>query len=167
MVIFHNSCRKNYAKEAVLLLNQYQYVLSPEQITDLLYGRFINTRGIPGSNISADLYMEHLNRELKGCIGNLGSNKTEESIVRLGKAIGMIEPIMHQFDKVNDVMHHSSIHKAAKMRRDMLQVIAKLKRARMFTEIDGRKFNCFPNPQSLLQKKTEKELLQWMQKHIK
>lgn len=32
---------------------------------ELVWCRFINTRGVPGGNILVDLYMEHLNRTLK------------------------------------------------------------------------------------------------------
>ena len=132
MIIFHNSNRKNYTKEAVILLHQYQYVLSPQQISEVLHARFINTRGVPGANISADLYMEHLNQELKVCMSNLGSNKFV--FVRLGKAIGVLAPILHQFDKVNDVMHHQTRHKAAKMNKDMLQIVKQLNKTKMFVK---------------------------------
>ena len=39
MLIFHNANRFNYAKEAVLLLYQYQYQLSPKQAEQLIYNR--------------------------------------------------------------------------------------------------------------------------------
>lgn len=49
--IFYNSRRTNYSKEALVLLYQYQYMLTPRQSTQLLYSRFVNTRGVIGKNI--------------------------------------------------------------------------------------------------------------------
>ena len=100
MVIFRAANRKNYAKEAFHLLYEYQYVLSPSQKEQLLYSRFINIRGKLGSNISADLHMEHLNREVKQCNTSLKSNKDENSILRVGKALGRLSPVLNGFDKV-------------------------------------------------------------------
>ncbi len=70
MLLFHNLNRKNYAKKAVLLLLQYEYTLSCTQVSELLYGRFVNTRRVPEANISTDLFMEHLNRQLKDGMGS-------------------------------------------------------------------------------------------------
>jgi L1 cell adhesion molecule like protein len=89
MLIFHNADLYNYAKEAVLLLYEYQYLLSPKQAEQLKYNRFVNTSGIPGRNISADQHMEHLNRVVKNGIEALGPNKCEANIVRIGKTTGM------------------------------------------------------------------------------
>ena len=70
----------------------------------LLYSRFINVCGLPGRNIAADLYMEHLNAVAKGCIKNLGVNKTETAIVRSAKALGTIVPILENFDSQSNVL---------------------------------------------------------------
>ena len=40
--------------------------------------------------------------------------------------LSTLAPILHQFDKVNDVMHHQTRHKAAKMNKDMLQMVKQL-----------------------------------------
>jgi hypothetical protein len=72
MLILHNSNRKNYAIEAVLLLHQLQYILSPQEAEQLLFNRFLNTNGLPGRNISSDLHMEQLNRLIKNGINDLG-----------------------------------------------------------------------------------------------
>lgn len=82
LIIFHNSNRKNYAKEAVLLLHHHKYLYSPQIAERILYNRFVNTSGVPGRNISSGLFMEHLNRELKSSIAS-GSGYTKEAILRL------------------------------------------------------------------------------------
>ena len=39
-----------------------------------------------------------LNRLVKEAIRNLGANKTENAITRIGRAIGTIAPVLQQFD---------------------------------------------------------------------
>ena len=61
--VFKNSGRRNYSSE--VLLNQYQFVLSPVEAEKLVWNRFVNVHGIPGRNIPGDLCLEHLNRLCK------------------------------------------------------------------------------------------------------
>ena len=83
--------------------------------------------------------MEHLNRELKSSIG---SYKVEEALVRLGKAIGTVAPIIHQFDKVNKVEAHQTRHKVAKMNEDIRQVVNHLNK---FQEVLYDKTGSYPS----------------------
>ena len=166
MIVFHNSNRKNYAKEAALLLDQYHYLLTSQQAEQVIYSRFVNTAGLPGRNISADLHMEHLNRTLKSGIGALGSNKTEGAIVRLSKAIGTISPVLENFDDNNGIHHHHTRHKQASMKKDIHKVVADINKAKIFSTITGRKYSTFPNPKSLIHKVPEKDLLSWIQIHL-
>ena len=160
-IIFHNSNRKNYAFEAVHLLYQLKYKLSPQQVEQVLYGRFINHVGSPGRNISADLHMEHLNRELKSCISS-GFGKTEKGILRLGKALGTIAPVLHQFDEAVSVTHHQTRHQSNGLSIDLLKIVEDLNDYKVFKNIPGRKSNSYPKMKSLLHKKEESEILQWM-----
>ena len=63
-----------YFRNNVILLHDFLHRLSPKEAERLIFNRFINTSGHPGRNISCDLHIEHLNRELKNCI-NPGSVK--------------------------------------------------------------------------------------------
>ena len=65
LVLFKSTNHHNYSKEAVNLLLQYYYKLSERQKAQLLWGRCVNTKGLPGCNVPCDLHMEHLNRRLK------------------------------------------------------------------------------------------------------
>ena len=167
MLIFHNANRFNYAKEAVHLLYQYQYQLSPKQAEQLIYNRFINTSGIPGRNIAADHHMEHLNRSVKSGIAALGPNKCETTIIRLGKAIGTIDPIINQFDKVNDILNSRTRHKLASMTKDVKRLANDMKKNKILTCTAHRKYMTnFPKSRSLIHKKAEPELLQWAITHL-
>ena len=74
LIVFDAGNRYNYRKEAFILLLQCHYFFSPHKTEQLVYGRFINTHGHIGCNISSDLHLEHLNRLLKRILRNLQSN---------------------------------------------------------------------------------------------
>ncbi len=47
---------ENYAIEALNLLLQHDFTLSPRQAAELIWSRCINVRGQPGNNIPNDLH---------------------------------------------------------------------------------------------------------------
>ena len=67
LLVFIAAKHKNYAKEAVILHLQHQYLFSDHQAAQLMWSRFVNTRGQTntrgqiGCNVPTDLHMEHLN----------------------------------------------------------------------------------------------------------
>lgn len=86
--MFLSSGRRNYAIETMHTLLKHDYLLSPREANELLWGRSINVHGLPGRNIPNDLHNEHLNRACKTPLKNLGPNKTAQCITRIGRAIG-------------------------------------------------------------------------------
>ena len=65
-----------------MLLCQHDYLLPPQQAKWLLYSRFVNTRGIQGRNIPADLHNEQLNKACKNATVAQTTRK-QESLVKL------------------------------------------------------------------------------------
>ena len=63
LLIFKAAHRKNYSIEALTLIVQY-LTLPPRQREQLIWSRFVNTKGRPGGNKASDLHMEHLNRTI-------------------------------------------------------------------------------------------------------
>lgn len=59
--MFISTGRKNYAKEALLMLFKYNFAVSPRMSHQMMYSRFVNTHGTIGRNIPCDLHNEHLN----------------------------------------------------------------------------------------------------------
>ena len=86
--IFISTRRKKYAKEALLLITQHDYLLPQRMAQQVIWSCFVNIRCVPGGNIPADLHNEHLNKICKDAVRALGSNKTEEGVIRVGKALG-------------------------------------------------------------------------------
>lgn len=100
LLVIKTAGRKNYCIEALTLLVQYHCLLSPRQKAQLLWSRCINTTGKPGTNISGDLHLEHLNRTAKKSIGHYHAPK---SVIRSGKCVGPLHNIVEQFNRVTVV----------------------------------------------------------------
>lgn len=145
MLIFKANNRRNYAIEAFIILAQQQFILSGRQSQQLLYSRFINTHGLPGKNISCDLYMEHLNRHLKDGLRALGANKTPNAIQRLARCIAPIEEMLSNFDSIMKVYKPSGMHKRLSADKDMAMVIKELQNGKVFQHTSGRKHSSFSN----------------------
>ncbi|KAL5479300.1 hypothetical protein EMCRGX_G022803 [Ephydatia muelleri] len=135
---------KNYCIEAFHLLMQYYYTLTPRCAEQMLWGRFVNSVGGPGHNISGDLHMEHLNRILKDTVSHLGANKTPKSIVRAAKALGPLKDILAEFDKKTGVWFKSK-HCRRSEKEDLLKIVAELNQNEVFHYQPGRKHLLFPS----------------------
>lgn len=109
LLIFKAANRTNYSKEALILLVQY-HVLSPRRREQLIWSRFVNTKGRPGANKPCDLHIEHLNRTVKSAMGSQSSNLTPSAITRIGRCAGPLEAVCQQFDSVSSVRKASGKH---------------------------------------------------------
>ena len=151
------------------MLYSCDYMLSPRQSQQLLYSRSINTHGLPGRNIAADLHMEHLNRACKDAIKGLGTNKTEKSIIRIGKAIGPLVDITTNFDRsILSKESKSSGRKVASSQKDMNLIMGELTgRASIFEEVPGRRcMHICVLKKSLFQKIDHKTFESWIEETI-
>ncbi len=162
--MFISSGRKNYAIEAFNLLLQHDFSLPPRQAAELIWGRFVNTSGLPGRNISNDLHMEHLNRVIKTSIQNLGSSKTEAAITRLGKVLRILNPVLQNFDQDTGVSSISGKHKKPKEDKDINIILKNLSSS--FNIIPHRTYSSFPNPRDPLHAINLQDLLTWIIDHL-
>ena len=105
----------------------------------------MNVHGHPGKNISANLLMEHLNRLVKEAIKNLGANKTEKSISRIGRAIGTIATLLYQYDHENNVTTLLGAHHIATSEKDRNNIFSELVRAKVFNKVLGGNIALFQN----------------------
>ena len=133
--------RKNYALEAFKLLCQYHFWFTERMAFQLMWSRTINTTGKPGKNISCDLHMEHLNRNVKSAIAGLSSNVSEESVQRVGKCIKAINEILNTFDTINHVHSESDQHTRKSREKD----VQKLRECKVASIIQGREHKHYTN----------------------
>ena len=134
---FKSSGRKNYALEALHMLCQYHYKLTPRQYAELIWSRFIDVHGLPGRNIPADLHMEHLNRVCKDTIRGLGANQSEKTITRVGKALGTLSPTLDQYDNDNCVPSASAVRSTPNSDRDRDLIMQQLQDSKVLSFVPG------------------------------
>lgn len=164
--MFISSGKKNYAIECLNFLLQHDYLLSPHQVEELIWGRFINTHGQKGRNIPNDLHCEHLNRLCKTSIAYLQANKTAESICRVASALGTLWPLLDSFDKQNGVTKPSTTHKEAKSKQDFKAALDCLNRIDAFEMKHNRCHSSFAKPCDPLHAKLQEDIIKWIKDHI-
>ena len=139
LLVFKATGRKNYALEALTLLSQYYILLPPNLAEQLKWSRFINIHGCPGHNISCDLHMEHINKVVKVAIEGLGANKSEKSIKRVAKAIGVLSETTESFDSEVGLVAPSGKHSDKAVLMDLNIIIQQLQECD--TSIGNQKLN--------------------------
>ena len=176
LVIFRAKGHRNYCKEAIILLSQYHFLLSPRKAAQLKWSRFINTKGRKGGNISCDLHLEHLNRRLKGLITGLRSNASSsvnESIYpnravnRVARSIGVLHDICSNFEEQNDVKPESDKHNPPSFMKDVKNVLEVLEEQNVFDQQAHRKHSSFSNFNTILQQCPSSHLKPWITTRIK
>ena len=129
--VFKFSNRTNYSNEVLNMLVQYHFTLSPRHAHQLIWSRTINTHGL-------------LNRLAKEVIKGLGANKSEKAICRVGNALGMISPVLDQYDKECGVSNVSGAHTSASAEKDIATLVSQLQQADVMKIKNGRKHHGFP-----------------------
>lgn len=163
LLLFKASKHKNYAIEAFSLLQQYHFSLPSWLAEQLKWSRFINVYGLPGHNVSCDLYLEHLNRLVKTAVDGLGANKSEKAILRVGKTVGTLVESLENLDNENHVPSVSGAHSKRPSDKDKLKVLEQLMQMDPFQPKDGRKHNSFKNMRTNLIRTLDKDkLMDWL-----
>lgn len=164
--VFKSSGRKNYSIEVLNMLCQFQYELTPRHAQELIWSRFVSTHEAPGRNIPSDLHQEHLNRIVKDAIRGLNTNKTEKAVQKVGKTLGMLSPLLDNFDSINNVKQPSGSHKAPGFAKDLEIIVKHLQRYDIFSYHKDRTHRTFPNPRNTLHTLDRSTIIDWMVKHI-
>lgn len=99
LLAFKSARRKNYSIEALNLLLQVNYILSPREAAQVKWCRSVNTSGRQGRNIPMDLHLEHFNRRLKGILQNMRSNTNKASVSMAAKTVDVVNHVCHDFEE--------------------------------------------------------------------
>jgi hypothetical protein len=89
-LFYHHSPLSKYMVECIDYILKTELLLPPKIAIQVRVSSFVNPKGKKGKNKAADMQKENQVKELKDLIRGLGSNKTENSIVRLSKAYPVI-----------------------------------------------------------------------------
>ena len=173
LIIFRASNKKKYSLEGLLLLIRAKTILPPRLQQQLMYSRFVNTRGRPGKNIPMDLHVEHVNRLIKTAIYHQVSNLSQSAVIRTSRCLGSFSNITEQFDHISGLHNQSIAHSEAKLEKDISRIVMQLHSI-------SKVFNCIPKRQhshfkfvnssmmnNLKTKENEAALFKWMEGHLK
>ena len=128
-----------------MFLCQRYFLFTPRQVTQLLYSRFVNTRGLPHHNIPCDLYMEHLNRTVKTALGPQSGHWQPNSITRAGRIVGCLERAMEKFDELTSLEGTSGAHKRTSDVASIKKLVSLLCSTAVFSNRRQHHHPSFPN----------------------
>ena len=99
-----------------------------------------------GNNISCHLYNEHINKQIKYIIQNMGpnGNLTEASLQRAARSVSTLHCICTAFDKQTGVPHGTVAHSTRSDTQDVLKVVSTVLSNRLLIPTPGRKHSAFP-----------------------
>ena len=97
-----------YSLAALNIQFKTSATLSPNAARQVMWHRFVNSKGGMGNNIPCDLYNEHINKLVKHIIQNMGPNLTEKSLQRAVRSVSTLHSICTAFD--NLVFHMVQLH---------------------------------------------------------
>ena len=165
MLHFKAAGHTKYGLEALRLQFQLQ-VLSASLAHQIMHHRFVNTRGGLGNNIPCDLYNEHVNKQVKIIIQNMGSNLTEASLQRAVRCVSTLHAICKHFDAAAQVPAVTSAHSTKSDMLDIGKVVSVVLQNNLLKKQDTpRKHHFFPginiNP---LDKLDREKLKAWIEK---
>ena len=108
--------------------------------------------------------MEHL-RSVKIAIQNLGPNKTEAGITKVGKILRVLVPLLHKFDLENGVSKVSGHH--SKPGEDKVIRIILENLSSSLDVIPNREYRSFHNPTNPLHARSSQDIEKWVVGDIK
>ena len=142
LLYFFQGKRTKYTLESIHFTAAINASVSPCLREELLWSRFVNTRGGSGNNIPTDLYMEHLNRTLKDY---LRSNATEKTMLQMSKSLKGLTDITKHFDSICEVNPDSTHHTKHYTGKDEQMIIKKLTtETGIFDYVPGLHHKSFP-----------------------
>ena len=166
MLIFKVTNRRNYAKEAVILLVQKECLFSEHKAAQLTWSRCVNVHGFKGHNILTDLHMEHLNKRLKLILQCSATALNPNSILRAAKSIGFIHTICCAFESECSLRHHHGQHKLTSFAKDLSKMIDCLQENEVFLIKKDRCHISFPIAKRLIQSLDNTDIESWIINNI-
>ncbi len=126
------SNNSKYADELLRFLILQQTLLPPKQALEVFHSLFVNIHGTPNSHIAADLSMEYIVNTEKRHMKHMGSNKIQQSIIKMSKSLAGISTVGKHFDAISSVIRRSSSNKKTSAEADELLIIEGLRSTKPF-----------------------------------
>jgi len=168
LLLYKATQRKNYSIEALNLILQVNYTLSPREAAQVKWCRTVNTSNLKGHNIPMDLHLEHLNRRLKTTLRNMGSNVTNRSVKLAAESVGTVNEICHVFERqCSNSKETSDKHNCPSFEKDFKLILNTLEEKEVFVMKTGRQHNTFKTLPRLLEKPNYDNLIAWIKRTTK
>lgn len=166
MLYFKCYGHNKYALSILKLLLRIK--IKPDDALQLIWERFVNTRGNKGRNISMDLHLEHLNNFLKELLKNLRSNLNEANANRVSKALNNIKSLVENTEKVYSINPLKSSGNHAKIHSNVQHLANEMIKENPFSEDQVMKhYASFPEfNQHLLSNIDSTKIIKWSKKNL-
>ena len=165
---FKAAGRTKYSLEALRLQVQVKSLLSPHLAHQVVWNRFVNTKGGIGNNIQMDLYNEHMVKVIKKIVTNMGPNLTEKALQRAARSVTTLELVCTQYDKETAVPPVTTAHSTVSNEVDVKKVTNAVLSKDLLKVVPGRAHTAYRtmklNP---LWKWDRADTLQWIAKKNK
>ena len=159
--------RTKYTYYAFQFLCQVYYLLPPKLSFDLVWNRFVNTRGETDSNKEMDRNVEHWNKLFKLDCREFHGKVTDKSIQRASCSYQAMEELISNFEESVNIPHQSGKHTKANTNDDILALSEQLIESDIFSCKPGRSHQAFPfYPGNVFQQMDIPLLKEWMLKKI-
>ena len=135
-------CTK-YSLEALKLQIHSRITCSPNLAHQIIWNRFVNVRGGAGNKIPCDLFNEHINKQLKCIISNMGSNLTESALQRAARSVTSLHRICETFDIQSGVPCRTTAHGTRPDKIDVKKVVSIVLRNKLLVEVGNREHRSF------------------------
>ena len=167
MLHFRAEHKTKYALESLRL--QFQVATLPPYLShQVIWGRFISSRGGKGNNVPCDLHNEHVNRAFKDIIRNMGANFTKEALTWAARSVSSLEKATRLFDKETSLHPEAVAHSTRSNDKDVLIVVKVLLKSRVLEIIEDREHRMFPNfPIDPLDKLDRVKMETWIKRKAK
>ena len=106
--------------------------------------------------------MEHLNRQLKTVITNMGSNIQTTSILNAAKSIGLIHKICSNLEKEIKGKEESGLHHVKSYKKDLQIVCNILEEEGVLKKIHGRSHSSYKFESTILEKFDFEATMSWL-----
>ena len=161
-LLFKSGGHTNYSILAFTLVAQKEALLSENEADQMLHNRFVNVHGGEGRNVSSDLALEHLNKEVKPSVSKK-TQITSKVLERAGRSVKVVSNVVNTFDSI--IQFYSSVgrHKPTNYDKEIGQMCKELKNENLFSVIPGRHFNHFPSVERFPEHQIDgRSLRQWI-----
>ena len=143
-VYFNINRHQNYRLLSFRLIAQVYALLTPRMAARVIHNRTVNAHGGEGHNISLDLFLEFLNKDVKDDLKRSGSILTPKVRDRVGRSKQVLDELLHVFDQEVELFTGIGRHRKPDWSGEISQMVMDLKGEDFFQIHPGRMFQSFP-----------------------